>query len=94
LKPVEIAICTYLNQEVGFLNLERIHDVLYLCIAPESYITFREEWVEQLRALPYGEFGAFMRDTIYPALSDQERKAWRRSQINNRDLQAAVLADV
>ena len=32
--------------------------------------------------------------TIYQALSELERQAWRRSQINNRDLQAAVQAVV
>jgi len=76
------------------LKLERINDVLMLHIAPELFISFRYEWVEQLRALPYEEFGNFIRDVIYPALSDKERQAWHQSQISNRDLQSAVQATV
>jgi hypothetical protein len=75
------------------LKLERIKGVLTLDIGGSS-VSFREEWVEQLRALPYEEFGAFMRDTIYPALSDQDRQAWHRSQISNRDLHTAIQAAV
>jgi len=76
------------------LKLERIRDVIMLHITPEHCITFREEWIEQLRALPYDQFGEFIRSTVYPALSDNDRKLWNKVTINNRDLHAAVQAVV
>jgi len=63
-----------------------------LRITPELSIPFQYEWVEQLRALPYDQFGEFIRSTIYPALSGKERKLWNKATISNRDLQAAVQA--
>ena len=72
--------------------LERIHNVIILQISPEDYITFREEWIEQLRALPYSQFGEFIRSTIYPALSEKDQKIWNKSTISNRDLHNAVQA--
>ena len=54
--------------------------------------SFREEWVEQLRALPYEQYGDFLKDTIYPALTEEERKLWHKSQISNRALHAALQA--
>ena len=75
-----------------FLNLDRINSELILFITPKAGISFREEWVEQLRAIPYEEYGVFMRDTIYPALSVQDRKVWHRSQISNQDLFCAIQA--
>jgi hypothetical protein len=63
-----------------------------LHITPELSISFHDEWVEALRALPYEQFGEFIRSTIYPALSDKERKLWNKATISNRDLQAAVQA--
>lgn len=74
------------------MRLERIQGVLMLHITPELYISFHDEWVEALRALPYDQFGEFIRSTIYPALSDKERKLWYKATISNRDLQAAVQA--
>jgi len=65
-----------------------------LHITPELHISFHDEWVEQLRALPYDQFGEFIRSTIYPALSDKERKLWNKATISNRDLQAAVQAAI
>lgn len=76
------------------MRLERIHGVLMLHITPELYISFHDEWVVQLRALPYDQFGEFIRSTIYPALSDKERKLWNKATISNRDLQAAVQAAI
>ena len=74
------------------MRLERIQGVLMLHITPELYISFHDEWAEALRALPYDQFGEFIRSTIYPALSDKERKLWNKATINNRALQAAVQA--
>lgn len=74
------------------MRLERIQGVLMLHITPELSISFHDEWVEALRALPYEQFGEFIRSTIYPALSDKERKLWNKATISNRDLQAAVQA--
>jgi hypothetical protein len=78
------------TQGGGFLKLERLKDGLRLEIGEGASIPFRQEWVAELRALPYQEFGTFMRDVIYPALSDQERKLWNNSKISNRDLQIAI----
>jgi hypothetical protein len=55
-------------------------------------ITFREEWIKQLRILPYEQFGEFIRTNIYPALNDSDKKIWNSSTISNRDLQTAVQA--
>jgi hypothetical protein len=74
------------------LRLERIQNQLILSITDETHITFREEWVEQLRALPYDQYGEFIRSTIYPALSTGERQIWNKATISNLDLQAAILA--
>ena len=74
------------------MKLERIDGVLMLCIAPETYISFRWSWVEQLRSLPYDQFGEYIRTYIYPALSDLERKLWNKATISNRNLHNAVQA--
>lgn len=72
------------------MNLERILNVLVLHIDDKKSIVFREEWVEQLRALPCDDYGTFMRDTIYPALSVEDRNIWHRTTISNLDLQVAI----
>ena len=72
------------------MKLERVNNVLMREISADRIVSFRQEWVEKLRALPYQEFGTFMRDAIYPALSDHERKLWNSSKISNRDLQIAI----
>ncbi len=74
------------------MKLERILNILVLHLAPESSIVFREDWIEQLRALSLDDYGNFMRDTIYPALSDLDQRIWRKTSISNLDLQAAILA--
>jgi len=76
------------------LRIERIQDVITLHISDESCVSLRKEWVEQLRTLPYEEFGEFIRTSIYPALNDNERKIWNKATISNRDLQSAVQAEV
>jgi hypothetical protein len=78
------------HQEEEFLKLERVNNVLMLEISADRRVSFRQEWVEQHRALPYDQFGEFIRDTVYPALSAQERKLWNGSKISNRDLQIAI----
>jgi hypothetical protein len=72
------------------MKLERIDGKLLLCIAPQTTITFQESWVEQLRPLPYDQFGEYLRTNIYPALSDHEKKLWFQSNISNIDLQTAI----
>jgi hypothetical protein len=74
------------------LRLERIRDMLVLHIAPNAGISFRQEWVEQLRALPYEQYGDFLKDTIYPALTEEERKLWHKLQFSNRALYEALQA--
>lgn len=72
------------------MKLERIGDALMLRITSDGYVSFRAEWIEQLRALPYDQYGEYIRTTIYPALSDMERKLWNKATINNRVLREAV----
>ena len=69
--------------------LERTNGSITLVIG-DSSVAFRPEWVEELRALPYEQFGTFLKSTLYPALSEEEKKIWNRSQISNVDLQAAL----
>lgn len=74
------------------MKLERILNVIVLHIDDNKSIVFREEWVEQLRTLPCDDYGTFMRDTIYPALSVKDRNIWHKTTISNRDLQSAIQA--
>jgi hypothetical protein len=74
------------------LRLERILNVLILHIDDKKSIVFRKEWIEQLRALTCDDYGMFMRDTIYPALSVDDRKIWHKTTISNLDLQSAIQA--
>jgi hypothetical protein len=78
-----------LKKEI-FVKIDRIQDVPFLIISIDCMITFREEWIQQLRILPYEQFGEFIRTNIYPALNDGDRKIWNSSTISNRDLQTAV----
>ena len=55
-------------------------------------VTFQKEWVDKLRSLPIGEYGKFIRDSIYAELPARDRRSWDRSQISNKDLQTAVQA--
>jgi hypothetical protein len=70
----------------------RVGDVLVLRISEERYITFLDEWVERLRTLPYDQYGDVIRSTVYPALSETDRRIWNRSTISNRDLHNAIQA--
>ena len=74
------------------MRLERIRDMLALHIGPKASISFRQEWVEKLRALPYEQYGDFLKDTIYPALTEEERKLWHKLQFSNRALYEALQA--
>lgn len=74
------------------MKIDRIQNVPFLMINIDCMITFREEWITQLRTLPYDQFGDFIRTNIYPALTDTDKKVWNSSTISNRDLQAAVEA--
>jgi hypothetical protein len=76
------------------LRLERIRDILVLHIAPKVSISFRQEWVNKLRALPYDQYGDFLKDTIYPALTEEERNLWHKLQFSNRALYEALQAVV
>jgi hypothetical protein len=74
------------------LKLERILNVLVLHITDGKSIVFREEWVGQLRTLPCGDYGLFMRDASYPSLSVEDRNIWHNTTISNLDLQTAIQA--
>lgn len=76
------------------MRFERINDILILWISDDTSITFRDEWIHHLRALPYEKFGEFIRANIYSALNDTDRKIWNSVTISNRDLQSAVLTSV
>ena len=80
------------TQGGGFLKLERLKDGLRLEIAEGIGISFQYEWVEQLRDLPYDQYGDFVRGTIYPALTDSEKKIWNKSTISNKKLFGAIQA--
>jgi len=66
-------------------------NLLKLDLGNSHNITFRPEWVRTLRTLPIGDYGAFLRDTIYPSLIAPDRKVWQRSRISNMELQTAVM---
>lgn len=70
--------------------LERIEDLAFLKIDNENSILFRDEWVVALRPLPYGQYGDYIRSTVYPALSAKERQIWNKSTISNRALHDAI----
>lgn len=74
------------------MKFDRIQGVLFLEINSDCLITFKDEWVEKLRSLPYDQFGEFIRSTIYPAFNDKEKKIWNKVTISNIDLQAAIQA--
>jgi hypothetical protein len=74
------------------LRLERIRDMLVLHISDRISVSFRNEWIEQLKALPYEQYGDFLKDTIYPALTEEERKLWHKLQFSNRALYEALQA--
>jgi hypothetical protein len=76
------------------LKLERLNSTLSLVFVDNQAVTFRDEWVSRLRALPYEQFGEFIRDTICPALSEADKKNWIRSTINNCELLAAIQAEI
>ena len=76
------------------MQLKRIQNKLSLQITHDSFVAFKNEWIEQLRALPYEQYGDFLKDTIYPALTEEERKLWRKAQISNRTLHSALQAAV
>jgi hypothetical protein len=76
------------------MKLERLNNALTLDLGEGKTVAFRDEWIVQLRALAYDKYGEYIRTTIYPALSDDERKLWNRTTVNNLDLQAALQAEV
>jgi len=74
------------------VKLNRVHGIPCLIIDDESMITFREEWVQVLRSLPYEQFGDFFHSEVYPTLSDKEKKIWNKTTISNPTLQSAINA--
>ena len=63
---------------------------LMLLIPPDIHISFRESWINELKALSYEKFGEYIRRNIYPFFSIQDRSFWNKSTINNKELQAAI----
>ena len=72
------------------MHLQRIHDTLCLHFGHGLTVAFREEWAAQLRGLPLDQYGIFLRDTVYPALSKADRRTWHRVTIDNRSLHKAI----
>jgi hypothetical protein len=74
------------------LQLRRFENKLLLYITDNCVIEFKTEWAEHLRSLPIEQFGDFLKDVIYPALSREEQKLWNQVQISNPELNAAIQA--
>lgn len=66
------------------------YDALSLEISDENKILFRRAWVDQMKSLPYDQFGEYIKSNIYPVLTDNERMLWNRTTISNRDLHQAI----
>ena len=39
------------------MKLSKINGTLMLLIPPDTYISFRESWINDLKTLPYEKFG-------------------------------------
>jgi hypothetical protein len=76
----------------GFLKLEKLENGYLLDLGDGHTVSLREEWVRELRSLSFDQFGEYIHTTIYPAFSDDERKAWNKSTINNKELQILITA--
>ncbi len=62
-----------------------------LHLSASSAITLESSWVDYLRLVPYEEYGDYIRATIYPGLSDQDRWVWNRVTVSNKELFKAVM---
>ena len=67
-----------------------MNGTLMLLIPPDTYISFRETWISDLKSLPYEKFGEYIRRNIYPFFTDLDRSFWNRSTINNKEFQTAI----
>jgi hypothetical protein len=74
------------------MRIERNSGGLLLEIKKGFSITLKQEWVGELSAIPYEQYGDFIKKSIYPTLSDDEKKNWHNSQISNLELHSAIHA--
>jgi hypothetical protein len=76
------------------VKFDRIQGILFLIFDLESdrLITFKDEWIERLRSLPYEQYGVYIHSNIYPSLTDKEQKIWKSTTISNIALQEAIQA--
>lgn len=70
--------------------LERSNGPFLLKFSENSSVSFKSEWVDILRKLPFEEYGSVLRDTVYPALSPEEKIIWNKSFTSNKDLFSAI----
>ncbi|MBN1292353.1 MAG: hypothetical protein JXB48_10985 [Candidatus Latescibacteria bacterium] len=73
------------------MKLCKINESLMLQIPPDTYISFRESWINDLKTLPYEKFGDYIRRNIYSFFNSQDRSFWNKSTINNKELQEAIV---
>ena len=72
------------------MKLERASGGLFLKLGDNS-IYFDKAWIEQMRVIPFENIGDYVRKTIYPSLSDEEKKIWFKAQISNKELLQVIL---
>ena len=72
------------------MQLRRVENKLLLHISDDCIIEFKAEWATFLRSVPIDQYGEFLKDVIYPALSKEEQKLWNNVQISNPQLHTAI----
>ena len=72
------------------MTLTRTENAFILHLTPELTIDFQEAWVDYLRLIPFEEYCIYVRSTIYPGLSDADKKTWNKVTVSNKELFEAV----
>ena len=72
------------------MTLTRTENAFTLHLTPELTIDFQESWVDYLRLLPFDSYGDYIRSTIYPGLSDTDKRTWNKTTVSNKKLFEAV----
>jgi len=85
-----ISLARAIKKELS-MKITLIQGVPFLEISDDCTISFQREWIAHLKALPYDQFGEYIKSAIYPALSDKERMIWNRSTISNLNLHQAII---
>ena len=61
-----------------------------LHLTESSAITLEASWVDYLRLVSFDGYGDYIRSTIYPGLSDTDKRTWNRVTVSNREFHEAV----